>query len=248
MSDRLDLAYWYRGEIPFLPFAPAECALVIIDMQFGQCHPDGLFGRSVRVQGLPWESYYFERIERLVVPNLVQLLALFRENRLWVIHLVTGTVRADGKDLPGLQRLEDAEGIRRFGIETFARVGTPDYEILAELAPRPDEPVVRKVTAGGFTSTGLDLLLRSLGTNTILFTGQSTNQCVESTARVAADLGYNCVIVDDATATTDQESHDAALKTFGRTFGKIKTTRQVVDEYPWRIWHSGETPEQETNG
>lgn len=238
MENLLDLTNWYRGEIPFLPFAPGECALLIVDMQFGQCHRDGLFGRSLRVQGLPWESYYFDRIWNLVVPNLVKMLGLFRRDNLPVIYLVTGTLRSDGKDLPVLQRLEDAENIRRFGIETFARVGTRDYEILDEIKPLPDDAVVRKVTAGGFTSTGLDLLLRSLGVRTVFFTGQSINQCVESTARVAADLGYNCVMVDDATATTDPASHDASLKTFGRTFGKIRTTAQAIADYPWTNWHS----------
>jgi nicotinamidase-related amidase len=42
------------------------------------------------------------------------------------------------------------------------------------------------------------------------------------------DRGYNCMIVDDACATLDQASHDAALLTFAKWFGRVAATRDAM--------------------
>lgn len=65
-----------------------------------------------------------------------------------------------------------AEGIRRLGIEVFCCTGTCAYGILDELAPLPEEIVLRKLMAGAFVFTSLDILLRSLQIKTLLFTGK----------------------------------------------------------------------------
>jgi nicotinamidase-related amidase len=60
-----------------------------------------------------------------------------------------------------------------------------------------------------------------------VITGISTNHCVETTARDAADRGYGCVVVDEATADYDDDAQDASLRAFHFNFGRVVRT---VDE------------------
>ncbi len=64
----------------------------------------------------------------------------------------------------------------------------------------------------------------------LVFTGAATNGCVETTARDAADRGYNCFLVDDGCATKNQELHDGTMRNFELLFGKVVTTQEVIKE------------------
>ena len=91
------------------------------------------------------------------------------------------------------------------------------------------DPIVRKTSMGAFASTGLDHLLRSLEREHLFVTGVSTNMCVETTAREAADRGYAVTLVEDACAATHQDLHEGTLRNFSRFFGKVRSTDEVVD-------------------
>jgi nicotinamidase-related amidase len=80
----------------------------------------------------------------------------------------------------------------------------------------PDAPdaVFEKHTHNAFTDTGLDLWLRRHHIGHLVITGIRTEQCCETTARVASDLGYDVTFVIDATATSPIEHRDAPA---GRT-------------------------------
>ena len=60
--------------------------------------------------------------------------------------------------------------------------------------------------------------------------GVSTNMCVETTAREAADRGYQVTLVEDACATTFEELHLVTLRNFQRLFGRVTSTQQTCDE------------------
>jgi nicotinamidase-related amidase len=64
--------------------------------------------------------------------------------------------------------------------------------------PLPGEPVVAKSVNAAFIGTDLDLRLRRLGMSTVVLFGISTDMCVSTTARVAANLGYRTIVVGDA--------------------------------------------------
>jgi len=98
----------------------------------------------------------------------------------------------------------------------------------AELAPLPDETVVHKTTFGAFNSSNLDYVLREQGIRNLVVTGISTNCCVETTARDAADRGYGVVICADATADYDEPGHDAALRAFHFNFGRIVVSADEI--------------------
>jgi nicotinamidase-related amidase len=90
--------------------------------------------------------------------------------------------------------------------------------------------VLHKTTMSAFLSTGLELMLRNLGIEQLVFTGLATQACVETTARDAADLGFNCVMVDDACITFTQAAHDATLLNFAATFGRVDVAAAVIKE------------------
>lgn len=70
------------------------------------------------------------------------------------------------------------------------------------LEPRSGEPVLTKTSVNSFTTTNLAQLLTGWGVTDVTLCGIRTEQCVETTTRVAADLGYQVTFVTDATATT----------------------------------------------
>ena len=56
----------------------------------------------------------------------------------------------------------------------------------------------------------------------------ATDMCVETTARDAADRGFNVIVVEDATATFFEHHHRAALSGFARVFGQVWDTDAVL--------------------
>jgi nicotinamidase-related amidase len=77
------------------------------------------------------------------------------------------------------------------------------------LEPAPGEPVLTKTSHNAFTTTGLQQILTSRGIGELLVAGIRTEQCCETTARLACDLGYQVTFVTDATATHPIAHRDA---------------------------------------
>jgi nicotinamidase-related amidase len=86
------------------------------------------------------------------------------------------------------------------------------------LAPRDGEPIVTKTSINAFTTTNLQQLLTTLGIRELTICGIQTEQCCETTTRVAADLGYDVTFVTDATATFPIAHREAPA---GRTLDEI---------------------------
>jgi Isochorismatase family len=86
------------------------------------------------------------------------------------------------------------------------------------LEPAPGEPVPHKTSHNCFTTTNLQQLLVGAGIRELTVCGIRTEQCVETTARLAADLGYEVTFVTDATATTPIEHPDEPAD---RSLGEI---------------------------
>jgi nicotinamidase-related amidase len=78
---------------------------------------------------------------------------------------------------------------------------SPFFKLMDFLSPAPGEPVLVKNTRNAFTSTNLQELLRAKGIERLVITGIQTEQCCETTTRLAADLGYDVDFVTEATMT-----------------------------------------------
>lgn len=119
----------------------------------------------------------------------------------------------------------------------------PYYKLMDFLAPAADEPVLHKDTRNCFTSTTLQAQLLARGVRRLAITGLTMEQCCETTARVAADLGYAVDFVLDATATFPIADPDVPGRALGvdaiaerttyalrRRFARIVDTDTLVGE------------------
>jgi nicotinamidase-related amidase len=77
------------------------------------------------------------------------------------------------------------------------------------LVPLDGEPILTKTSRNAFTTTNLAQLLTERGIRHLIVCGIQTEQCCETTARVANDLGYEVTFVTDATATFPIPHRDA---------------------------------------
>jgi nicotinamidase-related amidase len=201
---------------------PAGAALLIIDMQYATGSRQGALGRTLKAQGSNVADYRFARIESTVLPSNVRLRTHFHRLGQPVVHVTLGAAHSDASDAP--------RHMRKLLASCNNHVGSRDHEILDELKPVPGEHVLRKTTVGAFASTAIDSLLRSLGVDQLYMVGVSTNMCVETTAREAADRGYQVTLVEDACATTFEDLHQVTLRNFQRLFGRVAATDQVLAE------------------
>ena len=79
------------------------------------------------------------------------------------------------------------------------------------LERRDGEPIITKTSINAFTTTNLQQLLTTLGVRELTICGIQTEQCCETTTRVASDLGYDVTFVIDATATFPIAHRDAPV-------------------------------------
>lgn len=91
------------------------------------------------------------------------------------------------------------------------RPGQPGNDFKPEALPLAGEPVFEKTVNSAFIGTDLEQRLREDGIERVVVIGLTTNHCVETSARMAANLGFDTWVVSDATATHDRTGPDGVL-------------------------------------
>jgi nicotinamidase-related amidase len=204
----------------------ARSALVVIDMQNDFLHPDGwLAGIGVDVAPA-----------RACIGPLARLAPAARAAGLPVVWVNWGA-RPDRANLsPALLHVYDGAA-RGAGLgdpcgPRAARVlteGSWSAEVVEELAPEPQDIRVAKHRMSGFWDTPLDAILRNLRVDTLFFGGVNADQCVLHTLADANFLGYDTVLVEDATATTSPAfCYEATLYNCRQIFGFTITTDALL--------------------
>ena len=203
MSDRpidhpLRLLY---GEAPPPNLRRDNTALVVVDMQYFDAHPDWGEGKTVKQVGADAAfAYYFDRLQE-IIPNIQSLLQTSRTAGVEVIHLRVSELTDDARDVG---RKQAVRGL-------FVPRSSKEAELLDEVAAEGDELVISKSSSGVFAWTNLDRLLQTMGIENLVFCGTSTNGCVESAVKDAEDLGYRNLLVSDACAAGREDGHERAL-------------------------------------
>jgi nicotinamidase-related amidase len=108
------------------------------------------------------------------------------------------------------------------GDEGF-ELDSPHFKLMDFIVRRQDEPLIVKNTRNCFTSTGLGALLLEKGIRRLAITGIQMEQCCETTARIAADLGYAVDFVVDGTMTFPIPNHDRPGEELGVEEIKTRT-------------------------
>jgi nicotinamidase-related amidase len=190
----------YEYEVPGL----SQLALVIIDMQRDFLEPGGfgeMLGNDVTQLGS-------------IVPTLKGLLDFCRQKGLTIIHTLEGH-QPDLSDCPPSKR-KRGKGSLTIGDEgPMGRIlirGEPGNAIIPELAPIAGEIVIPKPGKGAFYATELQEILQKRGITHLLFSGVTTEVCVQTTMREANDRGYECLLVEDCTASYFPKFKQATLE------------------------------------
>ena len=202
---------------PALQLDPNQIALLVVDMQYFDAHPEWGEGRTAIQMGVSHcFDPYFAQIDD-ILPRIQRLLSIFRDRQMEVIHLRVAEWTKDSRDV-GWKQL-----VRGLVVPSDSK----EADLLAEVAPVDDELVVSKSSSGVFPVTNLDRLLRNMDIHTLVFTGTSTGGCVESAVRDAVDLGYNVIIISDGCADSTLPSHRLALSRMDRGLARIMTTAEL---------------------
>lgn len=123
---------------------------------------------------------------------------------------------------------------------TFFLPGTAGADIAEIVAPLKGEPVLEKHFPNSFRETTLADLLRENDVEEIVFCGAMTHMCIDTTVRAAFDLGFRCVVVDDACATRNLRFGDvlveaaqvqaAFLAALSSPFARVISTTELLRE------------------
>ncbi len=110
----------------------------------------------------------------------------------------------------------------------------------AEVAPEPGEQIFMKDEVNAFLDTGLGKYLQEERVTDLVLVGMQTHMCLEGAVRAASDLGFDCVVVQDACATRDLKygNHSvAAADVHLSTLTTLRSYAQVLDLDAWLAHH-----------
>lgn len=192
--------------------ARKRSALIVVDMQNGFVHAEGSCARS----GFPVAA---------LAPAVAPCRAAIEIARRAGVPVVFTryTYRADFKDGGFMLRekfpmLADAKALI---------AGSWDQAILDALAPMPGDFIIDKNRPSSFYGTPLESYLKGLDVDEVVVCGVTTNCCVETTVRDAAQRDCRTFVLSDAVAEWDPERQQGALKTMDILFAHLLTIEQL---------------------
>jgi nicotinamidase-related amidase len=213
------------GARPFaFRFSIAHAALIVIDMQRDFVEPGG-FGASLGNDVTPLQA---------IVPTVSEVLQAWRAAGGLVVHTREGHL-PDLSDCPPAKRERGTPSLRIGDPGPMGRVlviGEPGHSIVPELSPREGELVIDKPGKGAFYRTPLQAELQAHGVSQLVFMGVTTEVCVQTSMREANDRGYECLLVEDGTASYFPEFKAATLAMLtaqGAIVGWTARAAQLID-------------------
>lgn len=164
-----------------------------------------------------WEAAGKRRNNPDAVARIAELLAAFREEARPIFHIRHEGTRPTSSFLPG---------------------GT-GFAVKDEAREQGGEPVIVKRVNSAFIGTDLEARLRAAGVKALVICGATTNHCVETTTRMAGNLGFDARLVRDATWTFDrigpdgdahtaEDIHAMTLANLNGEFARIVTASEAI--------------------
>jgi ureidoacrylate peracid hydrolase len=193
-------------------------ALLVIDMQNGFVSKGG----SYDLMGLNISKYSD------VVPSLKQLIGFCRKVKIPIFY--SQAVREEsGIDLlTRSHRILPKSREERIKRRPICIRGSWDAEIVEELKPNFDDHVVIKRRDSVFQDTEVEVWLRSLGIDSIIFAGIDTSICVESSLRDAFNHGYDIILISDATSSNNLNHYNSTLDNIRNYYGLVMNLDEFI--------------------
>ncbi len=183
---------------------PEHLALLVYDMQVGVVRqlPNGpavvrAVGRVLEAARAGGFRVFFTR--HMSLPSEVAGVAQLRTGKAW-------------------QRLRSVAEVR----PSLPR-DSPQFQIVPELAPRPSEAVLDKISMSAFVGTPLEIALRDCRVGAFAVVGIALEVGIEPTVRHATDLGFLPVVVKDACGWRDEPAAERAFAQFAFAGGILVT-------------------------
>jgi nicotinamidase-related amidase len=115
----------------------------------------------------------------------------------------------------------------------------PGFEMKDEITPLDDEPVIIKNVNSAFIGTDLKERLDKGEIQKLVIVGLTTNHCISTSVRMAGNLGFDVLLISDATATFDRVGingerfdseliHQTALASLNNEFAQVIDTSELL--------------------
>lgn len=150
--------------------------------------------------------------------NAQTLLNEFRKSKSLVIHIQHISAR------PGA---------------TFFLPDTDGAQIHQKVRPKDGEVIVVKNFPNGFRNTTLLEILKNERIENLVICGAMSHMCIDATTRAAFDLGFNCIVAEDACATKDlifkgktikaSDVHASFMAALSVPYAKVISTNEIID-------------------
>jgi ureidoacrylate peracid hydrolase len=192
-------------------------ALIVIDVQNGFVSKGG----SYDLLGIDVEHY------RQVIPKIRELINLCRSNSIPIFY--TQAVRESS----GIDLLTRAHKIlpksreERIKKKPICVRGTWDADIVDDVRPVHGEHVVIKRRDSAFHDTEIRVWLTSFGIDTLIFCGIDTSICVESSLRDAFNIGYDVVLISDATTSNNKKHYESTIDNVNDYYGLVMDLNEL---------------------
>jgi ureidoacrylate peracid hydrolase len=185
-------------------------ALMVIDMQNGFVSKNGSYDKL----GMNTSNY------REIIPKLKELIDFCRTKDIPIFY-TEAVKEASGIDvLTKIHNFLPKSRQERLKFPICIR-GTWDGVTIDELKPGEHDPIVIKRRDSAFQDTELRVWLQSEGINLLVFTGIDTSICVETSLRDGFNIGYDVVLISDATASGNKEHYKTTLERVKDYYGLV---------------------------
>ena len=142
--------------------------------------------------------------------------------------------------------------IKRMPVFHIKHCSTNPKSVLAEgkignefqsiVQPTVNETVIKKEVSSAFIGTNLQEQLNLLNIDTLVIVGLTTDHCISTSVRMAGNLGFETIVVSDATATFDKRGlngenydaeliHQTALASLNEEFAQVLSSEEVILKY-----------------
>ncbi len=131
---------------------------------------------------------------------------------------------------PGFPEVSDRDVTRAARRDSGEVLPTDPVDLIhPSVLPQDGEPVIAKHRTSAFSGSAFEMILRSKNIETLILMGHATSGVILSTVRLAADLDYNLVVVEDGCADRDPEVHQLLMEKVFPRQGTVVSSKGMVD-------------------
>jgi ureidoacrylate peracid hydrolase len=193
-------------------------ALIVIDMQNGFVSKGGSYDKI----GMNTSLY------REIIPKIKDLIEFCRSMGIPVFYTEAVKEESGIDILTNVHNILPKSRQERLKVPICIR-GTWDGVTIDELKPKEKDPVILKRRDSAFLDTEFRIMLQSQGINFLVFTGIDTSICVETSLREGFNIGYDVMIISDATASGNRRHYETTLERVRDYYGLVMDSEKFKE-------------------